>query len=171
LQAQREYTEKSLYQVESTWTTDEGRQIKLSALRGKPQVFAMFFANCQYTCPITINDLKQIAAAIPENLRNKVGFTLVSFDSERDTPQVLRTMRKQRGLEADNWTVLRGDPDDTRELAALLGVNYRKDASGQFAHSNLITVLDGEGEIVFQQPGLNVPPDKVIKELESLCRN
>jgi protein SCO1/2 len=169
-QAPMECTEKSLYQVESTWTTDEGRQIKLNALRGKPQVIAMFFANCQYTCPITISDLKRIAAAVPENLRNRVGFTLVSFDSERDTPQVLRKIRKERGLDADNWTVLRGEPDDTRELAALLGVNYRKDASGQFAHSNLITVLNGEGEIVLQQPGLNLPPDKVIEALKSLCR-
>jgi protein SCO1/2 len=64
--------------------------------------------------------------------------------------------------------MLRGNPDDTRELAALLGVNYRKDASGQFAHSNLITVLNGAGEIVFQQPGLNLPPEDVIESLKGL---
>lgn len=169
-QAPLAYTDKSLYQVESTFTTDEGRQIKLSALRGKPQVVAMFFASCQYTCPITINDLKRIASAVPENLRNKIGFTLVSFDSERDTPLVLHKLRKERGLESGNWTLLRGEPDDIRELAALLGVSYRKDATGQFAHSNLITVLNAEGEIVFQQPGLNLPTDKIIEALKNLDR-
>jgi nitrite reductase (NO-forming) len=36
-------TVDELYQLESTWTSDVGRQIKLGALRGRPQVLALFF--------------------------------------------------------------------------------------------------------------------------------
>jgi cytochrome oxidase Cu insertion factor (SCO1/SenC/PrrC family) len=50
----------------------------------------------------------------------------------------------------ERWTLLRGGADDVRELAALLGVNYAEDARGQFAHSNLITLLNADGEIAFQ---------------------
>jgi protein SCO1 len=159
------FTDKSIYQTESTWTTDDAKQLKLGALRGRPQVVAMFFTSCQFTCPIIVGNLKRIEAALPENLRTNVGFTLVSFDSERDTPAVLKKFRTQRELSETHWTLLRGEPDDVRELAALLGVNYRKDAAGQFAHSNLITVLNAEGEIVYQQAGLNTPPDELAKKL------
>ncbi|MGN6553679.1 MAG: SCO family protein [Verrucomicrobiota bacterium] len=162
------FTDKSLYQIDSIWTTDEAKPIRLGALRGKPQVVIMFFSSCQYTCPILVNDLKRIASALPEALRTNVGFTLISFDSERDTPEALHAMRIERDLPKADWTLLRGEPDNVRELAALLGVNYRKDASGQFAHSNLITVLNAEGEIVFQQPGLNLPTDGVIEKLKTM---
>jgi protein SCO1/2 len=55
-----------------------------------------------------------------------------------------------------------------RELAALLGVIYREDANGSFAHSNVITVLNAEGEIVYQQPGLNLPPDEIAAKLKAI---
>jgi protein SCO1/2 len=40
------------------------------------------------------------------------------------------------------------------ELAVLLGIKYRKEPQGGFAHSNLITVLNKQGEIVHRQVGL-----------------
>src|SRR5262245_37699002 len=101
----------------------------------------MFFANCEYACPILVHDMKRIEAALPENLRANVGFVLVSFDGDRDTPVALAQYRKNHGLAA-NWTLLRGTPDDVLELGLLLGVKFKKDFRGQFAHSNVITVLD-----------------------------
>ena len=75
--------EKSLYLLESTWTSDFGKDVKLSVLRGRPQIVAMFFTTCEYACPIIIENMKSIEQAMPENLRNKVDFLLVSFDIER----------------------------------------------------------------------------------------
>jgi protein SCO1/2 len=50
--------------------------------------------------------------------------------------------------------LLRGKPEDVQELAVVLGLKYKKDLQGQFAHSNVITVLSPEGEIIHQQSGL-----------------
>jgi protein SCO1 len=166
LAAQTNYTDRSLYLLDSTWTSDTGRKVKLGVLRGRPQIVAMFFASCQFTCPLTVSDLQRIESALPENLRTNVGFTLISFDSKRDTPSALRAYRTKRELSSQNWTLLRGEPDDVRELAALLGVIYKQDANGDFAHSNVITVLNAEGEIIFQQPGINLPPDEIIEKLK-----
>ena len=168
LAAQTNYTDKSLFLLDSTWTSDTGRKVKLGVLRGKPQVVAMFFASCQFTCPLTVSDMQRIEAALPENLRTNTDFLLVSFDSVRDTPAALKAYRAKRELSNQNWTILRGEPDDVRELAALLGVIYRKDTNGDFAHSNIITLLNAEGEIVFQQPGLNLPTDEIISKLKTL---
>jgi len=167
--AQTNYTDQSLFQLESTWTSDNGRAVKLGALRCRPQVVAMFFASCQFTCPLTVSDMQRIETALPANLRTNTDFLLVSFDSRRDTPAALNAFRAKRGLSAENWTLLHGEPDDIRELAALLGVIYRQDANGDFAHSNVITVLNAEGEIVLQQPGLNLPTDDIVAKLKSLA--
>lgn len=163
------FSDKSLYQTESTWTTDAGRQIKLGALAGRPQVVAMFFAHCQFTCPVTVHDLQRIEAALSPAARARVGFTLVSFDSTRDTPAALAEYRKSRQLAEANWTLLHGGSDDVLELAALLGVNFKPDARGDFSHSNLITILNAQGEVVDRLVGLNQDVSEMVRKLEELA--
>jgi protein SCO1/2 len=155
-------TDRSLYQLESTWTSDVGRKVKLSVLRGRPQVLAMFFSNCEYACPILVNEMKQLEAKLPADVLAKVDFLLVSFDTKRDTPEALAAYRRKENLATGRWTLLRGENDDVRELAALLGVNYAADSRGQFAHSNIITLLNAEGEIAFQHNGLKQDPAALI---------
>jgi cytochrome oxidase Cu insertion factor (SCO1/SenC/PrrC family) len=137
-----------------------------NALRGRVQVVVMFFANCQYACPLLVHDMKEIESALPEAVRTKTGFLLVSFDSEHDTPSVLHAYRARQNLGTNSWTLLRGRPDDILELAVLLGVKYKQDARGQFAHSNMITVLDPNGEIVHQQFGLGQDVKPALKAIE-----
>jgi protein SCO1 len=166
LDASTPLSDKSLYQLDSVWTSDVGTKTKLAVLKGRPQVLAMFFSHCEYACPILVHDMKRIEAALPETLKGQVDFVLVSFDTERDTPDALKAYRAKERLPPKNWSLFTGAPDDVRELAALLGVNYQKDAKGQFAHSNLITVLNAEGEIAYQLKGLNQRVEEVVAVLE-----
>ena len=160
------FTDKSLYQLDSVWNSADGGKLKLAELKGKPQVVTMFFARCELACPVLVHDMKRIEAALPSALRGKVGFVLVSFDSERDTPEVLRHYRERQELNAADWTLLQGKPDDVLELGALLGIKFKKDARGQFAHSNVITVLNPAGEIVHQLNGLNLDITPAISAIE-----
>jgi len=160
------FTDKSLYQLDSVWNSADGRNLKLAELRGKPQVVTMFFARCEFACPVLVHDVKRIEAALPSELRGKVGFVLVSFDSERDTPEVLRGYRERQELNATTWTLLQGKPDDVLELGALLGIKFKKDAQGQFAHSNVITILNPAGEIVYQLNGLNLDVTPAISAIQ-----
>lgn len=162
-------SDRSLFQLDSSWTNDLGAVLKLGALGGRPLVVTMFFAKCEYACPVLVHDMKKVQAALPEEARDKVGFVLVSFDTERDTPAALAEYRKNHELPA-NWTLLRGAPDDVLELAALLGVKFKKDARGQFAHSNILTALNSGGEVVHQQIGLNQSPEETVKQLTRLLR-
>lgn len=147
------FTRESLYQLDATFTRDDGTPFSLAQLRGKPVLVAMFFSSCNYACPMLVADLTRIQAALPPALRDEVAVVLVSFDVARDTPAVLKKYRDDRLLGAA-WTLLHGDSDAVAELAALLGVKFKQESDGQFAHSNLITVLNREGEIVHQRAGL-----------------
>jgi protein SCO1/2 len=160
-------TEKSIYQLETIFTNDIARPLQLRALRGRPQIVTMFFAHCSYACPLLVQHMKQIESRLPKNMLTNVGFVLVSFDSERDTPEALSNYRKQQELPAERWTLLHGEYEDVLELSALLGVKFKKDVNGDFMHSNVITLLNSQGEIAFQQTGLKFEPDELIKRLKT----
>jgi protein SCO1/2 len=168
--SEKPLTEHSAYQLPSTWTTDAEKNIKLTQLRGKPQVVAMFFASCNGACPILVEQMRQLVDSLPANVRTNVGFVLISFDSERDTPKALRAYRETRKLPEGQWTLLHGRAEDVRELALVLGVKYRQDTNGQFSHSNLITILNSEGEIAYQQNGLGRPVDELAKHVKVLVK-
>jgi protein SCO1/2 len=57
-------TDKSLYLIESKWTSDVGKTIPLSVLRRRPQIVTMFFTRCESACPILMNDMKKRRAAL-----------------------------------------------------------------------------------------------------------
>jgi protein SCO1 len=169
LGASAAFTDKSLYQLDSTWTNDASQSFKLGNLQGRVQVVAMFFASCTYACPIIVHDMQRIESALPESVRGKVGFTLVTIDTERDSPAALRSYRAAHKLPTDRWTLLHGTPDDTLELAALLGVKFKREATGQFAHSNLITILNEQGEIIHQLAGLNQDLREAVKQITTVA--
>ncbi len=171
LAAAKPLADKSLYQLDTTWTNDAAKPVKLDSLRGRPQVVAMFFASCHYTCPLLVHQMKTLEASLPADLRGKVGFTLVSFDSQRDTPAALNLYRTQQKLSPDNWTLLRGNASDVLDLAALLGVKFKQDAQGDFSHSNVITLLNAEGEIIYQQTGLTPESQEFANRIEKLVAN
>ena len=162
-------SDKSLYQLDSVWTNDAGAAVKLASLRGRPQIVAMFFANCTYACPLLVYQMKQMEAALPTSLRGKIGFTLISFDTERDTAAALHQYRLQHGLDNDRWTLLRGGPEDVIEVAALLNVKFKKDAQGQYLHSNQITLLNPAGEIAYQELGLSLNRDEMVHRAAELA--
>jgi protein SCO1/2 len=158
------FSKESLYQLEVTFTDDTGRTVALGDLRGRPVVLNMFFASCGYACPLTVTDLLALQERLPAAQRAQTTFVLVSFDVARDTTEVLAKYRAQRGLDAQ-WVLLRGTDDSVRELAALLGVKFKQEADGMFAHSNLFTILNPAGEIIHQRQGLKGGLDEAAAAL------
>lgn len=135
----------SLYQLESAWTDQDGATRTLASLKGKPQVIAMVYTNCGSACPRIVGDMKRLEAQFPE-----LGMVLVSIDPERDTPGRLKEFATGSAL-GSRWTLLSGSDDAIMELAAVLGVRYRRVSDKDFMHSTIITVLDGDGNMVHRQ--------------------
>jgi protein SCO1/2 len=163
------FSEKSLYNLDATWIADTGQELKLAALRGRPQIVALFFTNCQHSCPFIVNDMKALETKLPQKAQGKVDFLLVSIDPERDTPAALRAFRKKHGL-SDRWRLLRGSAEDVKKLANLIGFSYSPGSQLQFAHSLLITVLNPTGEIVYQQSGIGNTRDDALGAVMRVVR-
>ena len=159
---------ESIYNLGSTWTSQDGKQTKLSALQGRPVVVAMVYTSCQAACPMTISDLKRIEEALPAAAKSQVRFAVFSFDFKRDTPAKLKEFVKARSLDTNRWTLFHGEPSAVRKLSAVLGIRYKKDKNGDFDHSNVITILDKTGAIVHQQVGLRQDSKETVAKLTQI---
>jgi protein SCO1/2 len=62
----------------------------------------------------------------------------------------------------------RTDDATTRKIAALLGIQYRKLADGEFNHSTLLTLLDREGRIVAKSGKLGPADPALVKRVHAL---
>ncbi len=65
----------------------------------------------------------------------------------------------------DHCVFLSSNENQTREFAAVLAVNYKKISPIDFSHSNIISVFNKEGEMVYQQEGLGVSYDKTVETI------
>lgn len=137
----------SLYHASLQLTDQHGQPLELGSLKGSPVLATMFYASCRSVCPILIDRLQRVVAALPEDVRAQTHVLLVSLDPERDTPEALKELAERHKIADPHWHFVRTDPAGVREISALLGVRYRKLPDGEFSHSPLIALLDKHGAI------------------------
>jgi protein SCO1/2 len=158
----------SIYNLTSSWTDQDGNRVKLQALRGGPVVVSMGYTRCKDICPMIVADMVAIEDRAKEAGLTGIRFAFFSLDSANDTPERLTAYARDHGLEPAHWTLYQGDDKAVRELAAALGVRYRRDATRGFDHSAIITILDADGTIVVQQPDAQVDTEEMVKKITAL---
>lgn len=165
--ASTNFSENSVYQVNSNWKNQFGNDVHIGDLKGKTQIFTMIFANCTYACPILANDMRRIEGALTKDELRNVQFTLISIDPDRDTPERLKEFADNQNLNLARFQLLTGKRSDIDDLAALTGFRYKEENDGSFSHSNIITILNKEGEIIHQQVGLNQDIQKTLEVIKN----
>ena len=158
----------TLHDLTSEWTTQDNRKVKLADFKNKAIVAAMIFTNCQSACPRITADLQRIEAEIPEDNLKDVTFLLITMDPARDTPEQLTKFAAEHQLDAKRWTLLTGSKSDVLEIANVLNVRISETKDGNFDHSNIIHIINSEGNIVYQQIGLAQEPTESIEKILEL---
>ncbi|UUF12163.1 MULTISPECIES: SCO family protein [Flavobacterium] len=161
----KEITDLSIYNLPSKWTTQNGNDIELKSLRGNVLVMVMIYTSCKAACPRLVADMRDIEAKLNKNIKQNVKLILVSIDPKTDTPERLKTFAIANKMNQEPWLFLRSSEENTREFAAVLAVNYKQISPVDFSHSNIISVFNPEGELVFQQEGLGVNNEKTIETI------
>lgn len=159
----------SLYNLEAEWTRADGKTTSLAeALGGQKALLAMIYTGCSSLCPLIVERMKAIEAALPDSERPRVRFVLMSLDPIFDTPEQLRAFAISHGIDPARWGLYRGDERAVRQLAMALGVSYRPDGAGGFDHSNLISLIDAGGNLRYQHSGSDVVVESFVAQLVAL---
>lgn len=137
----------SVYELELALTDQDGAALSLDAFRGRPVVLSMFYGTCPYACPTLISDIKRALAQLEPDQRAEYRVLLVSFDPDRDTPKALKGLADLHQVDQPEWRFTRAADGMERDLAAVLGIKYKKLPSGGIQHTSLISVLDARGVV------------------------
>jgi protein SCO1/2 len=116
---------------------EDGRLVRLAAMRGRPVVVTFLYTTCKDTCPITVD---QIRAGLDE-LGHDVPVIAVSVDPANDTPSAARRFSLQRQMTGRMRWVL-GSEAQLRRLWKDYAVAPQTDRE---EHSASTVLLDGHG--------------------------
>lgn len=138
----------SLYHLALPLEDQRGAAIGLDRHRGHPTLVTMFYGSCPHVCPMLIARLGQFERQLQPDARAKLRFMLVSLDPARDSPPRLLELAQRHRVDLARWTFARAPEPAVRSLSAALGIRYRKLPDGEFNHSTVITLLDGDGRVL-----------------------
>lgn len=162
---EKPFSDMSIYNLPAKWTDQDGKSIKMEDLKGKVLVMVMIYTSCKSACPRLVADMRNIESRLSKNIKKNVTLVLVSIDPTTDTPKRLKSFSIENKMEGDQWVFLRSTEENTREFSAVLAMNYKKISPMDFSHSNIISVFNAEGELAFQQEGLGLSSDEIIKKI------
>ena len=164
-------SETSIFNLTSKWTNQDGEELQLQDLKGNTLVMVMVYTSCKAACPRLVADMRNIEERLPEASKKHLKMIFVSIDPTIDTPERLKAFAQENQMDNDPWLFLRSSEDNTREFAAVVAVNYKKISPLDFSHSNIISVFNAKGEMVFQQEGLGVNSDATIQHIKDAAIN
>lgn len=91
----------------------------------------------------------------------------ISFDTENDTPAVLReyAARYMNPVLFKEWEFATGSADEIKKITSYFGLSYWRE-SGQIVHSLVTALIGADGKIVRVYLGNQWKPADVLSELK-----
>lgn len=151
-----------------------GKEIALSRHDGKVRLVYFFFASCPDVCYPTNFILSKVEDELAAKglLGKDAVMYSISFDPERDTPEKLKQYAASLNADKDGWFFLRGEQNGIIELAEKYGVSVIKGKQGQYAHQNIVTLVDRSGNIrkFFNASQADLDHKEVVETIERLSK-
>jgi protein SCO1/2 len=151
-----------------TLTSQDGKPMALADLRGKVVAVTFIYTECPDICPLLTQKMVQVQDELGAEFGAKVAFVSISLDPEHDTPEVLKDYAQFWGAKPDGWTFLTGSPEAVRDVTRRYGVFFAKKEDGSVDHTQLTTLVDGDGQMRVQYLGARFDPEEFRHDLMSL---
>lgn len=131
----------------------DAQTVRLSDLSGKPALISLIYTSCYHTCPMITQHLKGAVSEARKRLGNDSFHVLtVGFDANNDSPQAMKSFRREQTVSDPNWKFLSADRKTIDQLSKDLGFSFRSSPRG-FDHLAQLSILDRERRVVTQVYG------------------
>ena len=71
-------------------TSQDSKPMSLADMRGKVVAVSFIYTGCPDICPLLTQKMVDVQDALGKKFGTKIAFISISFDPERDTPEVLK---------------------------------------------------------------------------------
>jgi protein SCO1/2 len=160
----------SVYQLNASLTDQNGRAFQLKEHLGRPVLLSMFYTSCKFVCPMLINTMEITQQGLNAAERAQLDLLLISFDPDHDDVKKLKAVTVSHGLDSSQWTLARADSSSVRKIAATLGIQYRLLSDGDYNHTTVLLLLDGDGRIVGRTKKMGAPDAEFIQLVKKTRR-
>ena len=126
----------------------DGTHTSFAATAGHVRIATMFYAHCPGVCPMTIDALRGIERQLTPEQQTRLSFVLLSLDPTRDSPQALRALATERGINSRRWLLGRTSQSDARAFASAVHIQYRPLADGSIDHSVALVLVNAQGRLL-----------------------
>jgi protein SCO1/2 len=149
-------------------TSQDGAAVTLASLRGKVVAVAFIYTWCPDICHMLTDKMARVQDELGKVFGTEVAFVSITFDPERDTPEVLKEYAQAFDANLAGWSFLTGEPEAVREVARRYGVAVAAGPDGQIDHSLLTTLVDRKGVMRVQYLGYRFDPEEFRHDLLDL---
>ena len=167
---------KSIADESYELVNQEGNEIQFpDAYAGNVMLVGYVYTHCPDICPMITYNMRDIQL----ELQDEHEFMLVSlsFDPERDTPEILMEYAENYKLNQENWQLLTGSTKEvdaaleTLEIKTLKSpTTFKEDGSQQYFidHTDRVTLIDGNGDVRNTYVGSKMNQEQIISDIHKL---
>jgi len=145
------------------------------SFRGNVMLVGYVYTHCPDICPLITYNMRDVQRELPD--ASDFMLVSVSFDPERDTPEILKDYAQNYKIEESNWRMLTGDKSEVEELLETLSVTTVKTPT-RFTeeneplyfidHTDRVTLIDREGNVRKHYLGSEFKLDEVKEDILKL---
>lgn len=150
------------------FTNELGQPVSLSDFRGQAIALTFFFTRCPIPefCPRLSRNFEQVERQLSamENAPTNWHLLSVTFDPERDTPEVLKKYGLTYNYNPAHWSFLTGPKDKIAELARLCDVKFDPE-NGLFNHNFRTLIIDSSNRLQMVFPTSGDLSESIVREL------
>ena len=150
------------------FTNELGQPVSLNDFHGQALAVTFFYTRCPLPdyCPRLSKNFQEAQQklesmpAAPANWH----FLSISFDTEFDTPAMLKAYGESYQYDPKHWSFLTGPADKIAELARQSGVTYQLE-EGTFNHNFRTLIVDASGHLQTVFPTSGDLSDEIVAEI------
>ncbi|CAM2769376.1 SCO family protein [Rariglobus hedericola] len=144
-----------------------GKVVSAARFRGKQVMLNFIFTRCQVAqmCPLATANMMVAQRKAKEAGVADIEFVSITLDPEYDTPGVLLTYAKQRGIDTTNFSFLTGPEGAIKDLLTQFGVLADFDGS-ILKHTVSTLLIDAQGKIIWRTDGSQWSPEEFVKKMK-----
>jgi protein SCO1 len=145
----------------------EGQLVLRRDFQGSWVVLNFFFTGCldPQMCPATIQRMVDLNKILKENFSQEpVRLVSISFDPQKDSPDVLKQYGSAYGIRSDQYWLLTGNKPQIDDLMKQFGVLIEKE-DGTLQHTSSTLLINPQGQIVQRQEGKNWRIEPIIDRI------
>lgn len=131
-----------------------------------------FYATCPGICPIMTKEMVRVQQFIQKN-KLPIKILSHSVDPENDTPSILKTYAKEKGVDLSNWNFVTGDKKAIYDISYSYLITALEDLDNEhhFVHSEYFILIDAQKRVRGLYDGTNANEvDKLLNNLKILIQ-